>query len=111
LLQQLIFYLQTHTFHSTEHIFGDICPFGPIKTTFSLSSHQLSGEKRIKVNGPIVFDLKLVLLQQLIFHLHTHNIHSTEHIFGNICLFGPIKTVFSSSSHQLSGERGIEVCI
>jgi len=56
-----------------------------------------------EVNGPIVFELQLILLHQLIFHIHTHILHSTEHITGNIRPFGPIKAAFSSSSHQLSG--------
>jgi hypothetical protein len=109
LLHQLFFHIHTHTFHSTDHIFGDICPFGPIKKHFLCLYDIFQGKKRIEVNGLIVFELQLVLLQQLIFLLHTHTIHSTEHIFGNICPFGPIKTVFSPSSPQLSGERGIEV--
>jgi hypothetical protein len=64
-------------------------------------------EKRIAVNGPIVFELQLILLHQLIFHIHihTHTFHSTEHIFGYIQPFGPIKAAFSSSSRQLSGKK------
>jgi hypothetical protein len=105
LLHQLIFHIHTHTFYSTEHIFGDICSFGPIKTAFSLSLPQLLEKKRIEVNGPIVFELQLVLLHQLIFHIHTHTFYSTEHIFGDICPFGPINTAFSLSSCQLSGKK------
>jgi hypothetical protein len=37
-------------------------------------------EKRIEVNGLMVFELQLVLLDQFIFQIHTHSFHSTEHI-------------------------------
>jgi hypothetical protein len=108
LLHQLIFHIHTHTFHSTEHIFGDIHLFGLIKAAFSLSARQLSGGKRIEINGPIVFELQLILLHQLIFHIHTHTFHSTVDIFGDVRPFGPIKSAFSSSSHQLSGRKKTE---
>jgi hypothetical protein len=62
-------------------------------------------EKRFQVNASIVFELQLILLHQLIFHIHTHTFFSTEHIFGNIYLFGLIKTAFSLSSCQFSGKR------
>jgi len=64
-----------------------------------VSSCQLAGKKKQGKQ----FELHLVLLHQLIFHLHTHTFHSTEHIFGDICPFEPIKTAFSLSSHQLAG--------
>jgi hypothetical protein len=54
-------------------------------------------EKRPEVNGPIVFELQLVLLHRLIFHIHTHTFRSTEHIFSNIHPFGPPR--------QLSGKK------
>ena len=43
-----------------------------------------SRKNRSEVKSPIVVELQLVLLHQLIFHIHTHTFHSTEHIFGNI---------------------------
>jgi hypothetical protein len=55
-------------------------------------------EKRFEVNGSIVFELQLILLHQLIFHIHTHTFHSTEHIFCDIHPFGQIKAAFSLSS-------------
>ena len=103
LLHQLIFHIHTHTFHSSEHIFSNIHPLGPIKAVLFVFTSAFR-EKRIKVHSLIVFELRLVLLHQLIFYIHTHTFHSTEHIFGNICTFGPIKTAFSLSSRQLSGK-------
>jgi hypothetical protein len=105
LQHQLIFHNHTHTLHSTEHIFHDIHPFGQIKAALISSSCQLSGENRSEVNGPIIFELQLVLLHQVIFHIHTYKFHSTKHIFCNIHPFGQIKAAFSLSSRQLPGEK------
>jgi hypothetical protein len=75
LLHQIIFHLHTHTYHSTEHIFGNICPFGPINTAFSFSLTSAYKERRVTNNGPIGFELQLIFLHQLIFHLHIHTFH------------------------------------